>query len=194
MSCFWYKLEWIQGYSYNNVIFTHSHVFLSRRERGGATASLLIIVPSVKEKRLRRDQQILRCISGPWIIHDEGRDACLHGEFINCVWGGRELVYIFMINKMLQDQSNSYLLPYWRLTVIKMVKVNCDKDGSVENTWCYVKREKRQCLKLHICYKSIKSQCKTGRKTSWEIRFIMRGCRGWGWQAAGTWVLVSVKS
>ena len=29
---------------------------------------------------------------------------------------------------------------------------------------------------------------------SWEISFIMRGCRGWGWQVAGTWVLVSVKS
>ena len=28
---------------------------------------------------------------------------------------------------------------------------------------------------------------------SWEISFIMWGCRGWGWQAAGTWVLVSVK-
>ena len=26
---------------------------------------------------------------------------------------------------------------------------------------------------------------------SWEISFIMWGCRGWGWQAAGTWVLVS---
>ena len=23
---------------------------------------------------------------------------------------------------------------------------------------------------------------------SWEISFIMWGCRGWGWQAAGTWV------
>ena len=28
---------------------------------------------------------------------------------------------------------------------------------------------------------------------SWEISFIMWGCRGWGWQAAGTWVSVSVK-
>ena len=28
---------------------------------------------------------------------------------------------------------------------------------------------------------------------SWEINFIMWGCQGWGWQAAGTWVLVSVK-
>ena len=28
---------------------------------------------------------------------------------------------------------------------------------------------------------------------SWGISFIMWGCRGWGWQAAGTWVLVSVK-
>lgn len=112
MSCFCYKLEWIQGYSYNNVIFTHLHVFLSRRERGGAAASLLIIVPSVKEKRLRRDQQILICISGPWIIHNEGRDVCLHGEFIISVCGGRELVYIFMINKMLLDQNNNYLLPY----------------------------------------------------------------------------------
>ena len=26
---------------------------------------------------------------------------------------------------------------------------------------------------------------------SWEISFIMWGCRGWGWQAAGTWVSVS---
>ena len=26
-----------------------------------------------------------------------------------------------------------------------------------------------------------------------EISFIMWGCRGWGWQAAGTWVSVSVK-
>ena len=26
---------------------------------------------------------------------------------------------------------------------------------------------------------------------SWEISFIMWGFRGWGWQAAGTWVLVS---
>ena len=26
---------------------------------------------------------------------------------------------------------------------------------------------------------------------SWEISFIMLGCRGWGWQAAGTWVPVS---
>ena len=26
---------------------------------------------------------------------------------------------------------------------------------------------------------------------SWEIWFIMWGCRGWGWQAAGTWVSVS---
>ena len=25
---------------------------------------------------------------------------------------------------------------------------------------------------------------------SWEISFIMWGCRGWGWQGAGTWVLV----
>ena len=25
---------------------------------------------------------------------------------------------------------------------------------------------------------------------SWEISFIMWGCRGWGWQAAGTWVSV----
>ena len=28
---------------------------------------------------------------------------------------------------------------------------------------------------------------------SWEISFIMWGCRGWGWQTAETWVLVSVK-
>ena len=28
---------------------------------------------------------------------------------------------------------------------------------------------------------------------SWEISFIMWGCRGWGCQAAGTWVSVSVK-
>ena len=28
---------------------------------------------------------------------------------------------------------------------------------------------------------------------SWEISFIMWGCRGWGWQAAGTWVSVFVK-
>ena len=28
---------------------------------------------------------------------------------------------------------------------------------------------------------------------SWRISFIMWGCRGWGWQAAGTWVSVSVK-
>ena len=28
---------------------------------------------------------------------------------------------------------------------------------------------------------------------SWEISFIMWGCGGWGWQAARTWVLVSVK-
>ena len=27
-----------------------------------------------------------------------------------------------------------------------------------------------QRLKLHICYKSIKSQCKSGRKTSWETK------------------------
>ena len=26
---------------------------------------------------------------------------------------------------------------------------------------------------------------------SWEISFIMWGCRGWGWQADGTWVSVS---
>ena len=26
---------------------------------------------------------------------------------------------------------------------------------------------------------------------SWEISFIMWGCRSWGWQAAGTWVSVS---
>ena len=26
---------------------------------------------------------------------------------------------------------------------------------------------------------------------SWEISIIMWGCRGWGWQAAGTWVSVS---
>ena len=26
---------------------------------------------------------------------------------------------------------------------------------------------------------------------SWEINFIMWGCRGWGWQGAGTWVSVS---
>ena len=26
---------------------------------------------------------------------------------------------------------------------------------------------------------------------SWEISFIMWGCRDWGWQAAGTWVSVS---
>ena len=26
---------------------------------------------------------------------------------------------------------------------------------------------------------------------SWGISFIMWGCRGWGWQAAGTWVSVS---
>ena len=26
---------------------------------------------------------------------------------------------------------------------------------------------------------------------SWEISFIMWGCQGWGWQAAGTWVSVS---
>ena len=26
---------------------------------------------------------------------------------------------------------------------------------------------------------------------SWEISFIMWGCWGWGWQAAGTWVSVS---
>ena len=26
---------------------------------------------------------------------------------------------------------------------------------------------------------------------SWEISFMMWGCRGWGWQAAGTWVSVS---
>ena len=26
---------------------------------------------------------------------------------------------------------------------------------------------------------------------SWEISFILWGCRGWGWQAAGTWVSVS---
>lgn len=67
MSCFCYKLEWIQGYSYNNVIFTHLHVFLSGRERGGVAASLLI-VPNVKEKRLRKDEQLSRYISGLWII------------------------------------------------------------------------------------------------------------------------------
>ena len=26
---------------------------------------------------------------------------------------------------------------------------------------------------------------------TWEISFIMWGCRGWGWQVAGTWVSVS---
>ena len=121
MSCFCYKLEWIQGYSYNNVIFTHSHVFLSRQERGGATASLLIIVPSVKEKRLRRDQQILRCISGPWIIHDEGRDACLHGEFINCVCGG-EGVGLYIHNQQNAPGSEQQLS-------FTILKVSCDKNG-----------------------------------------------------------------
>lgn len=74
--------EWIQGYSYNNVNFTHAHVFQRRRERGGVAGSWLIIVPSVKEKRLQKSQQIPRYLSGLWLTCDARRGACLHVEFI----------------------------------------------------------------------------------------------------------------
>lgn len=90
MSCFCYELEWIQGYSLNNVTFTHSGVFQRRRERGGVAGSLLVIVPRVKEKRLRKSQQISRYLSGLWLmcVMHAGVHVCVWNLLFMCVYVG----------------------------------------------------------------------------------------------------------
>lgn len=66
----------------------------------------------------------MRYTSGPWIIQDAGRGACLHGEFIIyvcvCV-GGVRFMY-----------SCSKKYSWITATIIfAILKVNCAKDGTM---------------------------------------------------------------